>query len=201
MMFALQYRVGFCHTSHFATPWTIACQAPLSMGFPTCQVCGNPCSSKKGEWSADQVPDVDTWGHLPFGFPQFLFLESLPGGTHTIWILITCGWLTHFLIRLLCPGTSAESFTQEERSEMIVSKVMEAFTQQVRARLIISSKRRRRRRECLPRAAIPWCTICQKWKVSFCFLQRGHAATDEEEVTIHPICIHVKNFLIFFLCK
>ena len=110
MTFALQYRVGFCHTSHFATPWTIARQAPLSMGFPTRQVCGNPCSSKKGEWSADQAPDVDTGGHLPFGFHQFLFLESLPGGTHTLWILITCGRLTRFLIRLLCPGTSAESF-------------------------------------------------------------------------------------------
>ena len=81
---------------------------------------------------------------------------------------------------------------------MIVSKVMEAFTQQVRPRLIISSSSRRW--ECLPRAAILRRTICQKRKASSVFC-RGHAASAEEEATIHPICIQIKSFLIFFLCK
>lgn len=118
----------------------------------TCQVFGNLCSSKKATQCHD-LPGLTCWPgtwcwHMR---PPHLtsiscsFQNQLPGGTHTLWILITCGRVTFFLIRLVCPGTSAESFTQEERSEMTVSKVIEAFTWQVKSCLMISNNNKKKK--------------------------------------------------------
>ena len=67
----LNSQVGFSHVQLFATPWTVACQAPLSMGF-----------SRQEYWSGLPFPSL---GDLPNpGIePTSLTSPALAGGFFT----------------------------------------------------------------------------------------------------------------------
>lgn len=76
------------------------------LSIPTCQVFDNLCSSKK-ETQGHGLPGLTCWPDAWYwhmrpptsGSHPMLFLERQTGGTCTLWILITCGWVSRFLIR------------------------------------------------------------------------------------------------------
>ena len=95
----------------FATPWIIACQAPLSMDFPgkntgeDCQFLlqgifptqgSNPCLLCLVHWQTDSftpvLPTLDTWYFTEFVFCDWLILLSILS-SRCIHV-VTCDWIS-----------------------------------------------------------------------------------------------------------
>ena len=88
----------FSHVQLFATPWTVACQAPLSVGFPRQEFWSGLPFLTLGQSS--QPRDQTCVSHLAGRFFTTGFTWVTPYGAHTrgeIRCDMTCNTTKHFL--------------------------------------------------------------------------------------------------------
>ena len=90
-----------CHIQLFAIPWTVACQAPLSMGFPRQEYRSGMAFPPLGE-----LPDPGIESMSPTVAGEFLTIEP-PGKPcvymHPTKITFVTVWLLVYLSVSFCP--------------------------------------------------------------------------------------------------